>query len=195
MKKDETPQQLHMRLKVLSAHVQSLTCEKSLDGYQITNRYLVDKMLNALLVYSPEMVWELRRTPDFFKMTPDDVIATFLQYEEHLKESKSLLATYGGPSSNLALKARLEEINDDEERYECEEDDNYDGTPSYEDMALFVKRFTKGDFKGKFQKKKTRACYNCENPRHFAEDCSYEKREDKPRFLGRKVPRNSQILS
>src|SRR3954469_6462479 len=195
MKKDETPQQLHMRIKVLSAHVQSFTCEKSLDGYQITNRYLVDKMLNALLVYSPQMVWELRRTPDFFKMTPDDVIATFLQYEEHLKESKRLLATYGGPSSNIALKARLEEIDDDEDNYECEEDENSDGTPSYEDMALFVKRFTKGDFKGKFQKKKTRACYNCENPGHFVEDCPYEKREDKPRFLGRKLPRSSQILS
>src|ERR1041384_2588140 len=148
MKKDETPQQLHMRLKVLSAHVQSFTCEKSLDGYQITNRYLVDKMLNALMVYSNKMVWELRRMPDFFKMTPDDVIATFVQYEEHLKESKRLLTTYGGPSSNLALKARLEEIDDDEEDDEYEEDDNSDGTPSYEDMALFAKKFSKGISKG-----------------------------------------------
>src|SRR3954470_4411258 len=88
MKKDETPQQLHMHLNVLSAHVQSFTCDKSLDGYQITNRYLVDKMLNALMVYSHQMVWELRRMPDLFKMTPDDVIATFLQYEEHLKSSR-----------------------------------------------------------------------------------------------------------
>src|SRR3954447_9779318 len=123
MKKDETPQKLHMRLKFLSAHVQSFTCEKSLDGYQITNRYLVDKMLNALLVYSPQMVWNLRRTPDFFKITPDDVIATFLQYEEHLKESKRLLVTYGGPSPNLALKDMLEEIDDDDEGCGYEEDD------------------------------------------------------------------------
>src|SRR4051812_27472478 len=187
MKKDETPQQLHMRLKVLSAHVQSFTCEKSLDGYQITNYYLLNKMLNALMVYSHQMVWELRRMPDLFKMTPDDVISTFLQYEELLKESKRLLTMYGGPSSNLALKARLEDIDDDEEDYEYEEDDNSDGTPSYEDMALFVKRFFKGDFKGKFQKKKTRACYNCENPGHFAEDCPYEKREDKPQFPRKEV--------
>ena len=133
------------------------------------------------------MVWELRRMPDFFKMTPDDVIATLLQYEEHLKESKRLLATYGGPSSNLSLKARLKEIDDDEEDCEYEEDDNYDDMPSYEDMALFVKRFSKGDFKGKFQKKKTRACYNCERPGHFAEDCPYEKREDRPRFPRKEV--------
>src|SRR3954463_11366598 len=52
MNKDEMPQQLHMRLKVLSAHVQSFTCENSLDGYQTTNRYLVDKMLNTLMLYS-----------------------------------------------------------------------------------------------------------------------------------------------
>src|SRR4051812_27235610 len=67
MKKYEMPQQLHMRLKVLSAHVQSFTCEKTLDGYQITNWYLVEKMVNALLVYSSQMVWELRHTPEFFK--------------------------------------------------------------------------------------------------------------------------------
>src|ERR1041385_3795962 len=131
--------------KFFSAHVQSFTCEKSLDGYQITNRYLVDKMLNALMVYSHQMVWELRRMPDFFKMTLDDVIATFLQYEEHLKDSKRLLATYGGPSSNLSLKAMLEEFDEEEEEDEYEDDDNSDDTPSYDDIALFVKRFTKGD--------------------------------------------------
>ena len=187
MKKDETPQQLHMRLKVLSAHVQSFTCEKSLDGYQITNRYLVDKMLNALMVYSHQMVWELRRMPDFFKMTPDDVIATFLQYEEHLKESKRLLATYGGPSSNLALKAKIQEVEYEEDEFEYEEDDDSDGTPSYDDMALFVKRFTNGEFKGRFQKKKKRPCYNCDEVGHFAEACPYEKREDKPRFPRKEV--------
>src|SRR4051812_34505659 len=145
-------------------------------------------MLNSLMVYSHQLVWELRRMPKFFKMTPDDVIATFFQYEEHLKESKRLLSTYGGPSSNLALKARLEEIDDDDdEDYEYEEDDNSDGTPSYEDMALFVKRFSKGEFKGKFQKKKTRACHNCEKPGHFSEDCLYEKREDKPCFPRKEV--------
>ena len=130
--------------------------------------------------------------PDFFKMTPDDVIATFLQYEEHLKESKRLLATYGGPSSNLALKARLEEFDDDEEEDEYEDDDNSDDTPSYDDITLFVKKFTKGDCKGRFQKKKTRNYYNCERPGHFAEDCPYEKREDKPRFprkdVAKKLP-------
>ena len=189
MKKDETPQQLHMRLKVLAAHVHSFTCEKSKDGYQITNRYLVDKMLNALMVYSQQMVWELRRMPDFFTMTPDDVIATFLQYEEHLKESKRLLATYGGPSSNLALKAKLtqEDVDDEEDEYVYEDDEDSDGCPSYDDMALFVKRFTKGEFKGRFQKKKKRPCYNCDEVGHFAEACPYEKREDKPRFPRKEV--------
>ena len=47
MKKDEMPQILHVSLKTLSSHVHSFTCEKSLDGYQITNRYLVDKIFEC----------------------------------------------------------------------------------------------------------------------------------------------------
>ena len=50
-------------------------------------------------------------------------------------------------------------------------------------MALFVKRFSKG----KVPKKKTRACYNYEKLGHFAEDCPYEKREDKPCFPRKEV--------
>ena len=192
MKKDETPQHLHERLKVLAANIECFTCEKSLEGYQITNGYLVDKLLTALLVYSQQMVWDIRRTPDFYKMTPDDVIATFLQYEEHKKDAKRLLALHGGStSSNLALKAKHvqeEEDDDDEEDdgLEYYENDS-DGCPSYEEMALFVKRFNKGAFKGRFQKKKTRACYNCDEPGHLAIDCPYEKREDKPRFPRKEV--------
>ena len=108
MKKDKSPQHLHERLRVLATNIECFTCEKSLDGYQITNRYLVDKLLNALLVYSHQMVWDIRRTSDFYKMTPDDVIATFLQYEEHKKDAKRLIATYGGSSSsNLALNSNM----------------------------------------------------------------------------------------
>ena len=73
-----------MCIKVLSVHFQSFTCEKTLDGYQITNWYLVDKMLNALLAYSPQMAWELRRTPDFFKITLDDVIALIHAHSKYL---------------------------------------------------------------------------------------------------------------
>ena len=49
-------------------------------------------------------------------------------------------------------------------------------------MALFVKKFSAGKFKGRFQKKKVRKCYNCEETNHFSNECPYEKREDKPRF-------------
>ena len=106
MKKDETSQQLHERLQALSAQINCFTCEKTLDGYNLTNRYLVEKLLTALVVYAPQMVWEIRRSPDLYKMTLDDVIATFLQYEEHKKESKRLMNLYGSPTSsnaNLAL--------------------------------------------------------------------------------------------
>src|ERR1041384_1815138 len=127
--------------------------------------------------------------PDFFKMTPVDLIATFLQYEEHLKESKRLLATCGGLSSNLALKSRLEEFDDDEEEDEYEDDDNSDDTHSYDDISLFVKKFTKRDFKGRFQKKKTRNWDILRRMVHM------RKERTNLDFLGRMLPRSSQTLS
>ena len=65
---------------------------------------------------------------------------------------------------------------------------------SYEDMALFVKKFSVGKFKGRFQKKKVRKCYNCEETNHFSNECPYEKREDKPRFRKPFPRRSCQIL-
>ena len=88
---------------------------------------------------------------------------------------------HGTPSSkiNLALKSKLV-CEDEQSQEEEEEDDDENGDeiksdegPSYEDMALFVKKFSAGKFKGRFQKKKVRKCYNCEETNHFSNECFY----------------------
>ena len=113
---------------------------------------------------------------------------------------------HGSPSSkiNLALKAKhvCEDEQCEEEEEEEEGDDDEDGDevesdegPSYEDMALFVKKFSAGKFMGRFQKKKERKCYNCEETNHFSNECPYEKRERINQDFLRPFPRRScQIL-
>ena len=131
------------------------------------------------------MVWDIRQHHGFKEMTSDDIISTFQLFEESKANATTHLAMHGTSTSkiNLALKAKhaCEEEQSEEEDDDGDEIDS-DESPSYEYIALFVKKFSAGKFKGRFQKKKVRKCYKCEETNHFSNDCPYEKREDKPRF-------------
>ncbi|KAK1606171.1 hypothetical protein QYE76_029844 [Lolium multiflorum] len=91
-------------------------------------------------------------------------------------------------SHNLALKARAD--HGGEEEYEIEEDEEMTSTSDIvTDFAFFAKKY-----KGKLpmllnDKKKKRTCYNCDEDSHFANECPYEKRVDKPRFIKGVKPR------
>jgi hypothetical protein len=135
------------------------------------------------------MVWDIRHQYDLKEMSPNDIISTFQLFEESKANATKHLVMHGSstPKTTLALKAKHvyeDEQSEEEEDDEEEEGDEIDSDegPSYEDIALFVKKFSAGKFKGRFQKKKVRKCYNCEETNHFSNDCPYEKREDKPRF-------------
>ncbi|KAK1607467.1 hypothetical protein QYE76_031140 [Lolium multiflorum] len=89
---------------------------------------------------------------------------------------------------NLALKARAD--HGGEEEYEIEEDEEMTSTSDIAtDFAFFAKKY-----KGKLpmllnDKKKKRTCYNCDEESHFANECPYEKRVDKPKFIKGVKPR------
>ncbi|KAK1651545.1 hypothetical protein QYE76_069350 [Lolium multiflorum] len=91
-------------------------------------------------------------------------------------------------SHNLALKARAD--HGSKEDYEIEEEEEMTSTSDMAtDFAFFAKKY-----KAKFpmllnDKKKKRTCYNCDEDRHFANECPYEKRVDKPRFIKGVKPR------
>ncbi|KAK1632735.1 hypothetical protein QYE76_007050 [Lolium multiflorum] len=91
-------------------------------------------------------------------------------------------------SHNLALKARAD--HESKEDYEIEEDEEMTSTSDIAtDFAFFAKKY-----KAKFpmllnDKKKKRTCYNCDEDNHFANECPYEKRVDKPKFIKGVKPR------
>ncbi|KAK1663753.1 hypothetical protein QYE76_051912 [Lolium multiflorum] len=56
------------------------------------------------------------------------------------------------------------------------------------DFAFFAKKY-KTKFPMSFNEKKKRTCYNCDEDSHFANECPYEKRVDKPKFVKGVKPR------
>ena len=110
------------------------------------------------------MVWDIRQQHAFKEMTPDDIISTFQLFEESKANATEHLAMHGTSTSKINLALEAKHVCE-EEKSEEEEDDDEDGdeiesdeSPSYEDIALFVKKFSAGKFKGRFQKKKVRKC-------------------------------------
>ncbi|KAK1667802.1 hypothetical protein QYE76_055961 [Lolium multiflorum] len=90
-------------------------------------------------------------------------------------------------SHNLALKARAD--HEREEAYEIEEDEEMTSTSDIAtDFAFFAKKY-KAKFPMSFNEKKKRTCYNCDEDSHFANECPYEKRVDKPKFVKGVKPR------
>ena len=75
MEKGESPKQLLERLMNLTADIESCECDKTQDGFNLTMRFLVDKLLHALAPYHHQMVWDIHH--GFKEMTPDDIISTF----------------------------------------------------------------------------------------------------------------------
>ena len=112
----------------------------------------MDKLLHALAPYHHQMVWDIRQHHGFEEMTPDDIISTFQLFEESKANATKHLAMHGTSTSkiNLALKAK-HVCEDEQSEEEKEDDEDEDGdeidsneSPSYEDIALFVKKFSAG---------------------------------------------------
>ncbi|KAK1650547.1 hypothetical protein QYE76_068352 [Lolium multiflorum] len=129
-------------------------------------------------------------------LNSDDLVSYVAANENMAKAGKMLMAMNRvdeashnhEASRNLALKARAD--HGGEEEYEIEEDEEMTSTSDIAtDFAFFAKKY-----KGKLpmllnDKKKKRTCYNCDEESHFANECPYEKRVDKPKFIKGVKPR------
>ncbi|KAK1686199.1 hypothetical protein QYE76_047047 [Lolium multiflorum] len=121
-------------------------------------------------------------------LSVDDIVSYVAANDNMAKEGERLVVMncVDGPSNNLALKAR--EDQEREEVYQIEEEEEMTSTS---DIGTYFVFFVK-KYKKKFpisSNEKKRTCYNCDEDCHFANECPYEKRVDKPRFVKGVKPR------
>ena len=182
MNENETPSEMYNRLNLLVNEI------KGLGNKEMTDSFIVKRMLRAITPRNVTLVTLIRERDDFDTLTPHDVLGRILAHDLMQQESKEVydLTNQGSSSKkqNLALKAKQEE----EESTSGEEC----GELQDEEMALFVRRFNKFFKKGVFNKSSyskkpfnksrprysERRCYECGETGHFIAKCPNKKDKD-----------------
>ncbi|XP_037448584.1 uncharacterized protein LOC119318135 [Triticum dicoccoides] len=183
--KHESPSDMYARLNNLVNEMKGLGCK------EMTDSYVVRRMLRAMAPTNANLVFLIREKPNFELLTPLDVLATFLLYDMEQKESK-IMSGYALPRSgkkvNAALKAKqvqVEESSDDENDHDQGRGQIQQGM---QEMSLLGKKYgalhgkkgyeARSNFSDKSKMRKSkRYCYQCGDPNHFIADCP--KKEDR----------------
>jgi hypothetical protein len=158
--------------------------------------WVIDRMLRAYAVKDTTVISLIQQDPTFKKMTPDDEIGKIINHEmlveetQHVKNlSKGIISSKKqGIAFKATKKSKSKKILE-ESPSEEEDDDKNDESTKYnpEEMALFIRRFSKlmskqkffkGNKKDKFKSKTKRACYNCGKYDYYIANCPYEHREE-----------------
>ncbi|KAK1692144.1 hypothetical protein QYE76_008841 [Lolium multiflorum] len=188
----------YARLGALKVRVKGLGVEKYNDGFEMNEAFIKSKVIAMIAVKQEDtnLGLNLQIMTKSADLNSDDLVSYVAANESMAKAGKRLKAMNRvdeashnhEASHNLALKARADhESNED---YEIEEDEEMTSTSDIAtDFAFFAKKY-----KAKFpmllnDKKKKRTCYNCDEDNHFANECPYEKRVDKPKFIKGVKPR------
>ena len=197
MKEDETPQDCFTRLNALKVKLQGFGAV-SRGGDKMDDEFIKCKFLRAVAYRHTDMVFTIQQRENFADLSADDVLAFFITHEDMVKSSQEAHVLSRDPKKlNLALKAKQAQELQEEEEDDDDEEELQGGSSEFDnDLALFVKKYHGSVLKKgtRFFKGKKRTCYNCNEENHFASDCPYEKREDKPKFekkemrSGKKLP-------
>nr|AAV44188.1 putative polyprotein [Oryza sativa Japonica Group] len=166
MDDNETPQEMYDRMMILVNKIKGLGSE------DMTNHFVVKRLLRAFGPRNPTLVSMIQERKDFKRLTPSDILGRIVSHkmqEEEAREVRQMVKNAAMiKNQEVALKAKQEEESSGEESED-------------EEMAFIVKRFKhflrksgygkgrKVDDKGKRQSK--RACFNCGEFGHFIADC------------------------
>ncbi|KAK1627969.1 hypothetical protein QYE76_002284 [Lolium multiflorum] len=188
----------YARLGALKVRIKGLGAEKYNDGFEMNEAFIKSKVIAMIVVKQEDtnIGLNLQIMTKSADLNSDDLVSYVAANENMAKAGKRLKAMNRvdeashnhEASHNLALKARAD--HGGEEEYEIEEDEEMTSTSDIvTDFAFFAKKY-----KGKLpmllnDKKKKRTCYNCDEDSHFANECPYEKRVDKPKFIKGVKPR------
>jgi hypothetical protein len=201
---DESPQKMYNLLKKLVNKVRAYGSRRWGD------RRLVDRMLRAYTIKDTTVISLIQQDPTFKRMTLDDVLGKIINHEMLAEEANHVKNMSKGITSSrkqdIAFKAskktKSKKVVEESSSEEEEDVDSDDESTKYDpdEMALFIRRFSKmmskqkffkGDKKDKFRTKIKRACYNCGK---YA-NCPHERREAMVRLtLARNGTRMMRVL-
>ena len=202
LRKHESPRDMYAKLNNLVNEMKGLGCK------EMTDSYVVRRMLRAMAPRNANLVFLIREKPNFELLTPLDVLATFLLYDMEQKESK-IMSGYALPRSskkaNAALKAKqvqVEESSDDENDHDQGREQIQQGM---QEMSLTGKKYgallgkkgheARSSFSDKSKMRKSkRRCYQCGDPNHFIADCPKEedRKEEKEKSKYKSKPFNDK---
>jgi hypothetical protein len=153
-------------------------------------------MLRAYAVNDTTVISLIQQDPTFKKMTPDDVLGKIINHEmlveeaTHIKNlSKGITTSTKQDITFKASKKSKSKKVIEESSSEEEDDDSDDDSTRHDpdEMALFIRRFSKmmskqnffkGDMKDNFRTKTKRACYNYGKYGQYIANCPYECRDE-----------------
>ncbi|KAK1693423.1 hypothetical protein QYE76_010120 [Lolium multiflorum] len=193
IREGESVADAYARLGALRVKVKGLGVEKYNDGFEMNEAFIKSKVIAMIAVKQEDtnLALNLQIITKSADLNADDLVSYVAANENMAKSGKRLMAMnrVDEASHNLALKARANHGR--EEVYEIEEDEEMTSTSDIAtDFAFFAKKY-----KAKFpmllneKKKKKRTCYNCDEDSHFTNECPYEKRVDKSKFVKGVKPR------
>jgi hypothetical protein len=130
-------------------------------------------------------------------MTPDDFRGRIIYHEMLIEEVNHVKNLSKGVTSSrkqeitfkASKKGKSKKIVEESSSEEEDDDDDDDEGTEYDpdEMALFIRRFSKmmnkkklfmGDKKDKLRTRTKRACYNCGKYGHYISNCPYERRDE-----------------
>ncbi|KAK1682427.1 hypothetical protein QYE76_043275 [Lolium multiflorum] len=193
IREGESVADAYARLGALRVRVKG---EKYNDGFEMNEAFIKSKVIAMIAVKQEDtnLALNLQIMTKSADLNSDDLVS-YVAANENMAKGKRLMAMNlvdeashnHEASHNLALKARAD--HGSKQDYEIEEDEEMTSTGDIAtDFAFFAKKY-KAKFPILLNDKKKRTCYNCDEDSHFANECPYEKRVDKPKFIKGVKPR------